>query len=84
MKPTSLRGIANKAASDKGHRFRNLFGLLNLEFLWWCWQFVNKRAAPGVDREEAGAYEANLRPNIEQLVEAVKTGWYWAHRIRRR
>ena len=84
MKPTSLRGIANTAASDKGYRFRNLFGLLNLGFLWWCWQFVNKRAAPGVDREDARMYEANLLPNIEQLVEAVKTGWYRANLILRR
>ncbi|MFQ5641587.1 MAG: hypothetical protein ACE5IR_26735 [bacterium] len=45
MKPTSLRGIANKAASDKAHRFRNLFGLLTVGFLLWCWQFVNKRVA---------------------------------------
>ena len=28
--PTSLQGIANKARSDKHHRFRNLFGLLNV------------------------------------------------------
>jgi hypothetical protein len=35
MKPTSLRGIANKAASDKAPRFRNLFGLLSVEFLLW-------------------------------------------------
>jgi RNA-directed DNA polymerase len=84
MKPTSRRGIANKAASDKGHRFRNRFGLLNFGFSWWCWQFVNQRAAPGVDREDARAYEANLLPNIEQLVEAVKTGGYRANLILRR
>lgn len=53
MKPTSLRGIANKAASDKAHRFRNLFGLLSVEFLLWCWRFVNLRAASGVDRKDA-------------------------------
>jgi len=44
---TSLKGIANKAALNKSYRFRNLFGLLNIEFLLWCWQFVNKKA--GVD-----------------------------------
>jgi len=50
MKQTSLRAIANKAASDKAHRFGNLFGLLSVEFLLWCWRFVNLRAASGVDR----------------------------------
>jgi RNA-directed DNA polymerase len=50
---TSLRGIANKATTDKTHRFRNLFGLLTVGFLEWCWQFVNLRAAPGIDRVTA-------------------------------
>jgi hypothetical protein len=31
--PTSLRGIANKASSDKHHRFCNLFGLLTVAYL---------------------------------------------------
>ncbi len=76
MKTTSLRGIANKAAMDKAHRFRNLFGLLSVEFLLWCWQFVNKRAASGIDRLDARRYGENLRENIEGLVEAVKEGRY--------
>jgi hypothetical protein len=84
MKPTSLQGIANKAASDKGHRFRNLFGLLSVEFLLWCWQFVNKRAVSGVDREDARSYQENLRENIEGLVEAVQGGWYRAKLVLRR
>ena len=50
MKPTSLRGIANKAASDKGHRFRNLFGLLSVEFsalvLAVCQQASGQRSRP--------------------------------------
>jgi RNA-directed DNA polymerase len=84
MKPTSLRGIANKAASDKKHRFRNLFGLLKVEFLLWCWQFVNKRATSGVDHEDARSYQENLRENIEGLVEAVKGGRYRAKLVLRR
>lgn len=84
MKPTSLRGIANKAAVDKGHRFRNLFGLLNVEFLLWCWQFVNQRAASGVDRQDARSYQENLRENIEALVAAVKGGRYRAKLVLRR
>jgi len=58
---TSLKGIANKAAQNKTHRFRNLFGLLNTEFLLWSWQFVNKKAAAGVDKESAYEYEQNAR-----------------------
>ena len=84
MKPTSLRGIANKAASDKAHRFRNLFGLLSVEFLLWCWQFVNLRSASGVDRVDARNYRKNLRENIEGLVAAVQGGWYRAKLVLRR
>jgi hypothetical protein len=47
---TSLRGIANKAAKQRKHRFGNLYELLNEENLRWCWQFLRKGAAPGIDR----------------------------------
>jgi RNA-directed DNA polymerase len=84
MKQTSLLGIARKAATDKAHRFRNLFGLLNVGYLLACWRLLNKRAASGVDREDARSYEANLRENIEALVAAVKEGRYRAKLVLRR
>jgi group II intron reverse transcriptase/maturase len=84
MKQTSLRGIANRAATDKAYRFRNLFGLLNVGFLLWCWRFVNKRAASGVDREDANSYGENLQENIEALVAALKGGRYRAKLVLRR
>ena len=84
MKPTSLQGIANKAATDKAHRFRNLFGLLTEGFLLWCWQYVNKRAASGVDRQDARSYQENLHANIEALVAAVKAGRYRAKLVLRK
>jgi len=84
MKQTSLQGIANRAASDKAHRFRNLFGMLTVGYLVWCWQFVNKRAASGVDRQDARSYQENLQENIEALVVAVKGGGYRAKLVLRR
>ena len=78
MKQTSLLGIAKKAASDKAHRFQNLFGMLTVGYLLACWRLINKRAASGVDRQDARAYEENLRENVEGLAEAVKGGWYRA------
>ena len=84
MKPTSLQGIANRAASDKAHRFRNLFGMLTVGFLLWSWRFVNQRAASGVERKDARSYQENLRENIEGLVEAVQGGWYRAKLVLRR
>jgi hypothetical protein len=76
MKPTSLRGRATKAASDKAHRFRNLFGLLSVGYLRWCWRFVNLRATSGVDRKDARSDRENRHENIEGLVQAVQGGWY--------
>ena len=76
MEQTSLRGIANKAVQDKTYRFRNLFGLLTVGFLFWCWDFINKKASAGVDRIDARMYEENLIGNIEQLVGQVKDKKY--------
>jgi RNA-directed DNA polymerase len=84
MKQTSLLGIAKKAASEKAHRFQNLIGLLTIGYLLGCWRLINKRAAGGVDRVDARAFEADLRSNIEALVAAVKAGRYRAKLVLRR
>ncbi|MEE9345567.1 MAG: hypothetical protein V3U88_08165 [Methylococcales bacterium] len=78
MKQTSLQGLANKATQDKTYRFRNLFGLLTVTYLFWCWDFINKKASAGVERMDAQAYAENLLPNIEQLVQQVKDKTYRA------
>lgn len=82
--PTSLRGIANKASSDKNHRFRNLFGLLTVAFLLSCWERVNKKAASGVDRVSARDYARGLVDNVRNLWDRVKRGSYRAKLVRRR
>jgi group II intron reverse transcriptase/maturase len=84
MMQTSLWGIANKAAQDKTHRFQNLISLLTIEFLVYCWRFLNKRAAVGVDRINAREYEQNLENHAKGLIESVKGGWYRAKRVLRR
>jgi RNA-directed DNA polymerase len=81
---TSLWGIANKAAQDKSYRFRNLYGLLTASALLWCWEFINKRAAAGVDRESAEQYEQNLTANVINLAASVKGGWYRAKLVLRK
>ena len=81
---TSLRGIANRAASHKKHRFGSLYGLLNEENLAWCFDFLRKDAAPGVDRVDYLEYQGNLVSNIHDLVERLKTNRYRAKLVRRR
>jgi retron-type reverse transcriptase len=80
---TSLLGIANKAKSDKRHRFRNLYRELNEELLLDSWRLLRKDAALGVDRVSAAEYEANLEENIKQLVERLKRKRYRARLVRR-
>jgi hypothetical protein len=62
---TSLWGIAEKAANQKGHRFGNLYERLNEEILHECWGKINKNAAYGVEKISAREYERNLEENIK-------------------
>ena len=80
---TSLRGIAKKAASQKEHRFGNLYEMLNEEMLQDCWRYIRKDAASGVDRVSAQEYEQNLGENIRELVERLKRKRYRAKLVRR-
>jgi len=84
MKQTSQQGIANKAAQDKTYRFRNLFGVLTTGFLFWCWDFINRKASAGVDKLDAIAYEDNLIGNIQQLAQQVKEGTHRAKLVLRK
>ena len=81
---TSLWGIANRAASHKKHRFRNLYGLLNEENLHWCWDLIRKDSAPGVDGVDYREYRKNLDANIHDLVERLKRKGYRAKLVKRR
>ena len=82
-KPTSLRGIANKARVDKRHRFRDLYRCLDADLLLDCWGDLNKDAASGVDGVTAKVYAANLHANIEALVQRLKSKRYQAKLVRR-
>jgi group II intron reverse transcriptase/maturase len=81
--PTSLRGIAKRAGAREDHRFRDLYRELDAAFLHHCWHALNKRAASGVDRVTAEAYERDLDANIQNLVARLKTKRYRAKLVRR-
>ena len=80
---TSLRGIAIKAKANGNHRFQDLYRCLNAPFLHACWKDLNKKAASGVDKVTADAYEENLEANIQALAERLKTKSYRAKLVRR-
>ena len=80
---TSLQGIANKARREPKHRFRDLYRLLDEDFLRECWRGVRKSAACGVDQVSAADYERDLDVNIRNLVERLKQKRYRAKLVRR-
>ena len=81
--PTSLQGIANKAASQPDYRFRNLYGLLNEDLLLDSWSLMRQDAALGVDRVSAQDYEQDLAANVQDLVTRLKEKRYHAKLVRR-
>jgi RNA-directed DNA polymerase len=83
QKPTSLRGIANKAKADKHHRFRDLYRCLDVDLLRACWDDLNKDAASGVDNVTAEVYAANLQANIAALAQRLQAKRDRAKLVRR-
>ncbi len=81
---TSLRRIANKARLNKKYRFRNLYQLLNEDFLKSVFHTLNKKAASGVDKVSMSDYEENLGQNVTVLVEKLKRKSYRAKLVRRK
>jgi group II intron reverse transcriptase/maturase len=81
---TSLRGIAQTAAANKQHRFRNLYGMLTLSALTLAWRSLNKNAASGVDKVTAEQYEEDLAENLENLLIRLKGKSYKAKLVKRK
>ncbi len=82
-RPTSLRGIADKAKREPQHRVRNRYGMLTEAFLHESWRGVRKNAASGVDRVSAQEYARDLTANIRGLVGRRKQKRYRARLVRR-
>lgn len=80
---TSLRGIESKARRDENHRFTDLSRMLSEINLLETWQFINKRAAKGIDQVGAEEFEANLNVEVANLVKELKAETYKAKLVRR-
>ena len=64
---TFLRAIAEKAYTDKHHRFSDLYRWLNQDVLRLCFFRLRKDAASGVDGVTYQEYEKNLEANLAHL-----------------
>lgn len=82
--PTFLRAIAEKAHTDKHHRFGDLYRWLNQDVLRQCFYRLRKEAASGVDQVSFEEYQENLEANLNELVGRLKRKAYRARLVRRK
>lgn len=80
---STLTALNRKAVGDRGHRFRDLYRLLNLQALYESFGSLKKNAAPGADGVTWTAYEANLDENLRDLLERLKAKRYRAPHVKR-
>jgi len=81
---TFLRAIAEKAHTDKHHRFEDLYRWLNQEVLRLSFYRLRKDAASGVDGQTFQEYEKNLEANLSDLAGRLKRKAYRARLVRRK
>ena len=78
---TSLNDIERKATYCKNHKFENLYSLLNKWNLSESWNFINKRAARGIDRVSAKEFSKNLAEEVITLEKELKDNAYHANLV---
>jgi RNA-directed DNA polymerase len=81
---TFLRAIAEKASTDKHHRFGDLYRWLNRDVLRLCFFRLRKDAASGVDGVTYQDYEKNLEANLADLEGRLRRKAYRARLVRRK
>jgi RNA-directed DNA polymerase len=81
---TFLRAIAEKAHTNKHHRFGDLYRWLNQDVLRLCFYRLRKDAASGVDGVTFQEYEKDLEANLNDLVGRLKRQAYRARLVRRK
>ena len=81
---TFLRAIAEKAFTDKHHRFGDLYRRLNQDVLRLSFYRLRRDAASGVDGVTFQEYEKNLEANLADLVGRLKRKAYRARLVRRK
>jgi hypothetical protein len=81
---TFLRAIAEKASTNKQHRFGDLYRRLNRDVLRLSFFRLRKDAASGVDGVTFRQYERNLETNLADLEGRLKRKAYRARLVRRK
>ena len=80
---TTLLSIAIKARTHPKHRFQNLYGMLDADFLNQSWGQLNKKAAAGIDGISIAKYQSKLPENIQRLSQQLRNKSFRAADIKR-
>lgn len=75
--------IAERSGKYPGEALTNLHQYINDDFLYECFDMLNKQSASGVDGETWEDYDKQRADRIPQLLAAFKSGTYRAPNIRR-
>jgi len=80
---TKYQRIAALAKRDPGCSFTSLAYHIDLAWLKRAYQLTRKDGAVGIDNVTARDYEQDLEANLERLLEAAKSGRYYAPPVKR-
>jgi group II intron reverse transcriptase/maturase len=80
---TRQQRIAELAKQAPQRRFTSLNHHIDLAWLYEALLRTRRDGAPGVDGQTATAYEADLRGNLQSLLDRAKSGTYRAPPVRR-
>ncbi len=69
---TKLSLIAGHARRDRSFRFTSLAHLLDVEYLRYCYNSLNRNKAVGIDDVSWQEYGVDLEANLERLVTKLK------------
>lgn len=80
---TSLYDIERKAENNKNHKFENLYRLLNRWNLSYAWNWINKKASSGIDKQSAKEFEECLEEEVLKLEKELIEDRYHAKLVKR-
>ena len=80
---TKRQWIAELARSKPNTALFLLHHVIDLEWMQEAYRLTRKDGATGIDGVTAAEYEANLRANLADLLERIKSGRYKAPPVRR-
>ena len=80
---TKRRRIAELARNAPDMAFTNLAHHIDIDWLLEAYRQTRKDGAVGVDGQTAADYEANLKGNLQDLLNRAKSGTYAAPPVRR-